>query len=157
MIQYEPVDLTVPLEQLLTSGGDSRLRIDPNTGLNGYGCSPQPRPSAITFASCTATSISAGAFAAADALRQRLVEGTVGGNFEAVVELEFERIRREISNIYCGELGAEVILAPSGTDAELYVLEVVLSWGVERLVNVVTGPRETGKNVCIAAAGRHFD
>src|SRR5260221_12500275 len=60
-----------PAAQLLTAGGDSRLLVDPATGLNAYGCSPTPRPWAITFASTTATSISDGAFAAAGRCRDR--------------------------------------------------------------------------------------
>lgn len=37
-----------PLEQILTSGGDTRLHLDPATMLNGYGCRPFPRPEAYT-------------------------------------------------------------------------------------------------------------
>ena len=35
-----------PLEQILTSGGDTRLHLDPATMVNGYGCRPFPRPEA---------------------------------------------------------------------------------------------------------------
>ena len=65
--------LAAPVEVLLTTGGDTRLAVDPETGLNCYGCSPRPRPDAITFASTTATSISDGAFAAVEGLRRRLI------------------------------------------------------------------------------------
>ena len=48
----------VDLPDLLASGGDARLLLDPITRLNDYGCRPFPRPEAFTFASSTATSIS---------------------------------------------------------------------------------------------------
>ena len=35
--------LSAPAEHLLTLGADTRLLVDPDTGLNGYGCSPRPR------------------------------------------------------------------------------------------------------------------
>src|SRR5207248_5203474 len=47
-----------PVELLMETGGDVRLRVDPESGLNAYGCSHRPRPWAITFASTTASSIS---------------------------------------------------------------------------------------------------
>src|SRR5690242_11601870 len=65
--------------QLLTAGGDSRLRVDPATGLNAYGCSPSPRPWAITFASTTATSISDHAFAAVERCRARILDAPDAG------------------------------------------------------------------------------
>src|SRR5690606_36015523 len=46
--------LASPTERLLTLGGDGRLTVDPNSRLNKYGCCTTPRPSAITFSSCTA-------------------------------------------------------------------------------------------------------
>ena len=38
-----PGGLFAPLDQLLTSGGDTRLQLDPASLLNGYGCRPFPR------------------------------------------------------------------------------------------------------------------
>src|ERR1019366_5924581 len=37
-------DLFVPLERLLSCGGDPRLNIDPVSGANDYGCQPLPCP-----------------------------------------------------------------------------------------------------------------
>ena len=44
-----------PAETLMSSGGDSRLSVDPVTGLNRYSCSHRPRPWAVTFGSSTAS------------------------------------------------------------------------------------------------------
>src|SRR5260370_8457791 len=51
-------ELFLPLDRLLVSGGDPRLKIDPVSGVNVYGCQPLPFPGTLSFASTTATSIS---------------------------------------------------------------------------------------------------
>ena len=43
-------DLFMPLERLLSSGGDPRLGIDPASGTNQYGCLPFPCPDTLSFA-----------------------------------------------------------------------------------------------------------
>jgi len=48
--------------------------LDPRSAANKYGCPPQPAPAFAAFGSSTASTISAGAFAAADRLRARLVQ-----------------------------------------------------------------------------------
>src|SRR5271167_4230925 len=88
--------LDVPLERLLTSGGDPRLRVDPVHLLNGYGCQPWPRPKAFTFASSTATSISDRGFVAAAQLRQRLFESGGNGQLEDSCDHETEWVREQI-------------------------------------------------------------
>lgn len=144
---------STPLEILLTSGGDTRLIVDPRTGLNGYGCSPRPRPWAITFASTTATSISDGAFAAAMAARERLL--AAGGDIASAVAGEMDAVRSSLRQALA--LGsADVALCPSGTDGELYALQIARGRDRGPFVNILIGPDETGSGVVKAAAGRHF-
>ena len=50
-------ELFAPLDQLLTAGGDSRLAINPASGLNEYGCQPSPCLNTLSFSSSTATSM----------------------------------------------------------------------------------------------------
>ena len=50
------------LEQILISGSDTRLTVDPVTGLNRFGCAPSHRPGVLSFGSCTAGTISPEAF-----------------------------------------------------------------------------------------------
>ena len=68
-----------PVECLLEAGGDVRLRVDPQTGLNAYGCSHRPRPWAITFASTTASSVSQRAYIAAESARRRITLSALAG------------------------------------------------------------------------------
>ncbi|MHB1100056.1 MAG: hypothetical protein ACYCZR_10920, partial [Burkholderiales bacterium] len=58
--------------KLLVEGGDARIALV--SGVNEYGCGPYPDPELAEFGSSTASTISESGFAAADALRARLVD-----------------------------------------------------------------------------------
>ena len=58
LIDPPVAELSLPLERILATGGDSRLTVDLKTGLNRYGTVPRPRPEAVHFSSSTASSIS---------------------------------------------------------------------------------------------------
>jgi hypothetical protein len=155
----ETLPLSYPAEWLLTQGGDNRLLVDPHTGLNKYGCSPKPRPWAVTFASCTSTSVSGQGFAAAEGVRRDLLLGAYRiGLAEAALD-EAERIRRQILQRLCLDdvAGAEVVLTASGTDGELTALYFTLGDPPERVTNIVVAPEEVGGGTVAAAAGCHFD
>src|ERR1700678_3930497 len=66
-------ELFSPLDQLLAAGGDSRLVLNPASGLNEYGCQPSPCPDTLSFSSSTATSISERAYGRAEAAREALM------------------------------------------------------------------------------------
>ncbi|KIL98478.1 hypothetical protein CCC_03761 [Paramagnetospirillum magnetotacticum MS-1] len=150
-------DPAQPSELLLTTGGDERLRVDPETGLNRYGCSPRPRPWAITFASTTATSVSEGAFAHVEGLRRRLNDAAKAGRLDEEYALAMEEVRGEVPR-QCGTVpGTEAILTPSGTDAEFYALHLALAADRRPLTNIVIAPGETASNVLQAASGRHYN
>ena len=149
--------VAVPTESLLTTGGDERLLLVPATGLNRYGCSPRPRPWAFTFASTTATSISDGAFARVEDLRQRLMTAAAAGRLDDVYGDAMAEARGAIL-AQCGAIaGTEAILAPSGTDGEFYALHLALAADDRPLTNIVIAPQETASNVLAAAAGRHYN
>lgn len=144
-------------EWILTQQGDERLLIDPATGLNKYGCSPRPRPEAITFSSCTASSVSEYAYREAEMLRHRLMESLFSGDLTERYAVEMENVRTELKQILSlDDLGAEIILASSGTDAELYPLIFSRSFPKEKLINIVVAPDEVGGGTVHAAGGRHF-
>ncbi|HCN89289.1 MAG TPA: hypothetical protein DIT28_08935, partial [Oxalobacteraceae bacterium] len=62
-----------PTAQLLVSGGDARVLLDPQHGMNKYGCRPVPDATLLAFGSSTASIISEAGYAAADQLRRRLL------------------------------------------------------------------------------------
>ena len=142
-----------PLEQLLVSGGDTRLDVDPNTGRNRYECLPRPSQ-AVPFGSCTSSSVSQRGFAAAQ-VAQRLIcsarDSRAAANEYAVA------IRQRLRELLTLTDGVDVALAPSGTDAELLALALAAGRGERPVVNIVVGPSEVGSGTPLAAACRHYD
>jgi hypothetical protein len=142
---------------LMETGGDIRLALDPQTGLNGYGASHRPRPWAITFASSTASSSSARGYAAAETARRRATVAFLRGDRRPAIARELETVRRGIARYYGLSPGTAVVLAASGTDTELLALALAHMAAPERLVkNIVIAPEETGRGVPMAARGLHF-
>ena len=146
-----------PTEFLIASGGDTRLGVDPVTGLSAYGCSPRPRPWAITFASSTATSISERGYGAAEAARRRLLADAAITDADSARRRQAARLRRAIADYYGLPEAVAVLIVPSGTDGELLALGLALAGDPGRpLTNLLVGPEESGSGVPLAAAGRHF-
>jgi hypothetical protein len=151
--------LAMPCEHLLSLGGDTRLAVDEDTVLNQYGCSPRPRPWAITFASCTATSASDLAYAEAERLRQAMLVNALEGSLDARLVEEMERVRADLASTLQlpRESGVEIVLTSSGTDAEFYALYFALAGRHKPVTNILVAPNEVGKGTMPAAAGLHFD
>jgi hypothetical protein len=146
-----------PLEVLMASGGDARLRLDPRNGLNHYGCSHRPRPWAATFASSTASSVSERGFAAAERVRIRLQRALLYDCSHSMLIETAGNIRNRLARYYGLRDGERVILAPSGTDCELAALAIAeMNPARKPVTNILIAPEETGRGVPLAAAGRHF-
>jgi len=150
--------IAAPSEYLIAQGGDNRLKIDKVSGLNGYGCSPKPRPWAVTFASSTATSISNYAFWKVELVRQGMIEAVCRNNINDYYNFEIESIRSKILEVFGlrNIRGAEIVLTTSGTDAELFAVFLSSCENDAPLMNILVGPEETGSGIPLAASGRHF-
>ncbi|QIB64710.1 hypothetical protein [Kineobactrum salinum] len=161
--ESEVVDsaLSLPIEHLLSSNGDSRLVIDGRTGKNRYGTTVRPRPEAVHFSSSTASSISDHGFMVCDVLRRDLAlqvlekhdsnHGVRRALSDAVVAT-----LRELCGLADEE--ADGVIAPSGTDTEVLSVLLALAAGKDTpLVNVLVSPEETGRGVKLAASGCYFD
>ena len=152
-----------PAEYLMQTGGDQRLRLDPVTGLNFYGCSHRPRPWAVTYASSTASSSSERGYGGAEACRVRLLATALARDGVAQTGLgqhladEAQAVRRAIAGWYGLAESDDVVLAASGTDCELFALALAQLHPAGRPVtNILVAPEETGSGVPFAATGRHF-
>jgi hypothetical protein len=147
-----------PSEHLLLAGGGGRIRLDPSNGRNPYGCGALPEPDALEFASSTASTISAPAYRAVEALRQELIGAGLADRLPEALARTVAAIRRGILQATGAEdlAGTEVVLTPSGTDGEYAALHLARRRAAERLVNVVIAPEETGRGLRNAAQGRHF-
>ncbi|WP_264800503.1 hypothetical protein [Acetobacter nitrogenifigens] len=146
-----------PAETLMAAGGDARLQLDPQTGLNHYGCSHRPRPWAVTFASSTASSVSERGFAGAETARLNLQRALLHDRADAALSDLAIWTRAYLASYYDLPDGADVILSPSGTDCELAALAIAMRASDHKPVtNILIAPEETGSGVPLAAAGRHF-
>ena len=151
-------ELFAPLDYLLAAGGDTRLRVDPATRLNGYGCRPFPRPEAFTFASSTATSISERAFAAAEAAREALVRAALCDGLDAAVEAQVEALRANLLDLLgLASSGTEIVFSPSGTDAALHAVFLARARLGTPMQSLIAAADETGSGVAYASCGRHFN
>jgi hypothetical protein len=149
--------LAGPLDHLLVSGGDTRLRTDPATGLNDYGCRASPRPEAITFASSTASSISDYGYVAAEVARAELVVARNGSELVEITNARTEQQRSELASVFgIQETGTEIIFASSGTDAQALALCIARAVLRAPVQSVVVGSDETGSGAGHVTEGRHF-
>jgi hypothetical protein len=151
-------ELFAPLDDLLASGGDTRLHLDPETRLNGYGCRPFPRPEAFTFASSTATSISARAYARAETERAALIRAALRDGLGQAVDDRVEGLRDELrAALDLADAGIDIVFSPSGTDSELHAVFIARTLLGTPLASVIAAADETGSGVAHAACGKHFN
>ncbi|MDD2876432.1 MAG: hypothetical protein PHT60_04285 [Acidiphilium sp.] len=144
-------------ESIMETGGDIRLLRDPQSDLNGYGCSHRPRPWAITFASSTASSVSERGYEAADRARLRLTAKLLQTGDRGTLQAEATAVRRAIGRGFGVPRGGAVVLAASGTDSELLTLALShLAAANYPITTILLAPEETGTGVPMAAIGRHF-
>lgn len=139
----------------LTEGGDDRLHLAPDTGVNRYYCPPKPvADHVIIRGSCTCSPPSKDGFEASRVLLRKLWQGRT--TFGAAVE----DVRTRISLALGVKTPHDVVLHPSGSDAELIPLAVARirarEMGCSGIVNIVAAAGEVGSGTAPAAGGRHF-
>ncbi len=93
MAEAETSLLDLPTAVLMSAGGDDRITLDEQSGLNSYGCAPEPIR-AISYSSSTASSISAPAYAHAHAVHHQLRLAVADGESEDAAYTRFLRNAR---------------------------------------------------------------
>lgn len=153
---YEIISiLAKPTEEILMSGGDTRLYLDKDKLLNMYGCRPFPRLDALSFSSSTATSISNYAFEKSQNYRIRIIKEA----FETNLSSTYNKIHSYIINQLLNLIKVKdrnIFLAPSGTDIALYFAGLLNDYNKGKLIHILVGSDETGSGVSLALQGRHF-
>ncbi|HET7888385.1 MAG TPA: hypothetical protein VFL62_19345 [Bradyrhizobium sp.] len=150
-------ELFAPLDSLLITGGDSRLAINPATGLNEYGCQSTPCPETLSFSSSTATSISERAYERAQAAREALMASAIDVGIEAAFDERVEEMRDELRFLLDLKPAlADVVFSPSGTDSQLQALFLVRALLGPELVSVVVAADQTGSGTVNTSRGCHF-
>jgi hypothetical protein len=135
----------------MTTGGDARIVLDPQTGLNRYHSAPRPSP-VLAYASSTANDISAPAHAHVER-----VLAEIGPDFSATgYGTRLEQLRGRIRRAYRIEETVDIVLAPSGTDLEYVALAGVAGRGAGGIHNILLGADEVGSGCIHSAFGRYF-
>lgn len=165
-----------PTQLLLTRGGDERSVLLRETQRNKYHTSTIPRENLISRSSCTCSNLSTEAFADVDQIRRTMLLDSLSGDaprrnmkdtFSTIFENVRERIRKSLNlDELMNSMGSELVLTPSGSDAEL----VATSAGISRLhalnpsqqfykgrvVSILTAAGEVGSGSAAASRGEHF-
>jgi hypothetical protein len=143
-----------PTSLLLNSGGDARMRLDPHTGRNRYGCGSLPDPELLAFGSSTASTISPAGYAAAERLRERLQSSDLEP--AACYAAELERQRDELRRLCALNVGTDIVFAASGTELHLIAGQLFAAADASPVVALLAEDAETGSSVPAAVCARHF-
>jgi hypothetical protein len=147
--------LDLPTATLMSAGGDDRITLDEQSGLNSYGCAPEPIR-AISYSSSTASSISAPAYAHAHAVHHQLRLAVAGGESEDAAYTRFLRnARSRIRRVYGLAPEVDVAFGASGTDLEYLALALSLQSG-QKVTNIVVEVDEVGSGCLFSQAGQYF-
>jgi hypothetical protein len=137
--------------RLMTTGGDARLVLRPETGLNRYHSAPRPSE-VLAYASSTANDISPAAFAHVEPLLAEIGPDLSGRAYAARLESLRDRIRRA----YAVAEEVDIVFAPSGTDLEYVGLACAAGRGPGGTHNILLGADEVGSGCIHSAFGRYF-
>jgi hypothetical protein len=147
--------LDLPTAVLMSAGGDDRITLDEQSGLNSYGCAPEPIR-AISYSSSTASSISAAAYAHAHAVHHQLRLAVAAGESEDVAYTRFLRnARARIRQVYGLSADVDIAFGASGTDLEYLALALAMQSG-QRVTNIVVEVDEVGSGCLFSQAGQYF-
>lgn len=156
------VALFAPIDQLLASGGDQRLKLSRPSlhspvRQNMYGCTPHPQAGLLEFSSSTASSISQEAYARVVAARDEFLEAMIAEGTEAAFEGRMQANRAALlTHLGLAGSGTDVVFSASGTDAQIKALFLVKSLSGTPLTTVIAGADQTGSGTLHTARGYHF-
>ncbi|HTM96920.1 MAG TPA: hypothetical protein VL100_14060, partial [Croceibacterium sp.] len=131
---------------LLASGGDERIVLDSETGLNRYYSGPYPR-TITAYASSTANDLSSAAFAHVSALA-----AAPRANYDE----RLKALRARIRAAYRLPDDYAIVFAPSGTDLEYVALAAVADRAGGGTHNILLGADEVGSGCRLSAHGMYF-
>jgi hypothetical protein len=142
----------------LVSDSDSRLHLDPVSGLNKYFCPVEPRPHIVCGSSCTASPISPGGFDAAMAVFNEFLDASPLRTRGLLLREQAQRIERYLLGYFGADGLAHAFLCSSGTDGLLLAARLVAAESPDGpMTAILPSAAETGTGVPLAAAGRVFD
>jgi hypothetical protein len=137
--------------RLMTQGGDARLHLKPDTGLNRYYSAPRPS-GVLAYASSTANDISQAAFARAGDVLAELGRDVSAATYGGRLDM----LRARLRCAYAVPDEVDVVFAPSGTDLEYVALACVAGRAPNGTHNILLGADEVGSGCIHSAYGRYF-
>ena len=146
-------------ESWLTTGGDDRSLIHKSTGTNKYYTTPKPINSTHIFrGSCTCNPPTSRGYNAARKLYEDRIEGFQGVELNDVLREIFASQRDRLAAVMNLPRGCEIIICPSGTDAEYIPIAIakMLSPKDAQIRNGITQLQEIGAGSAKAAMGEYF-
>lgn len=144
--------LAAPVEALLLIDGDERARLNPETGLNRYGCRAVATHDALALSACSANEPTDRCLAAADSLRAKLMQAAVNATLPQTLALIAAHQQTRVLqwlNVNT-KTPATVVLTDSGTSATQLAAQAAHQ-GPNPSVALVIGPLETGREIPEAA------
>ena len=150
------------VEAWMTAGGDCRTIILPQSGgTNKYHIAPQPIGARDIFrGSCTGNPPTARGLAAAQALYEQEFAAVINDPVatEQALRRVFAQQRDRIAKVLQLPEGTEIVLCPSGSDAEYIplLLARTLRPDISTLAVGVAQVKEVGAGTAPAAAGQYF-
>lgn len=144
-----------PTNLIMSAGGDDRITVDEQSGLNSYGCKPYPE-NVIAYASSTANTISASAYALVEARHHTLLSQTEKQSIEQVYLKAFSQIRMRLGKAYQLPNDVDLVFGASGTDMEIAVLSLALLSPENQVHNILVAPDEVGSGTEYAIKGQYF-
>ncbi|MDE3022153.1 MAG: hypothetical protein KGI54_09850 [Pseudomonadota bacterium] len=144
------------LPDLLVSGGDKRIAINPETGYNHYYCQPAPDLLLRTYGSTTASSISFRSYQKLEQMHDRLLHRNNHTPLHQIYAEEMDRIRRALLDL-CGfkeKSDVELIFAASGTDLHYIAALLDRQMGKYPPLVIMVSPTESGTGIPDALSGK---
>ena len=147
----------------LTTGGDDRSLILEETGANKYHIKPLPiLDSQIFRGSCTGNPPTKTGYDAAKSLYDHKLRGLLGSEvdpheLDAALRDIFQDQRERLAAYLNLPNGAEIILCPSGSDAEYIPIAIAKALHPDKkIVNGITQLNEIGAGSAPASTGKYF-
>lgn len=144
-------------ESWLTTGGDDRSLIL-DSGANKYHIKPQPIDDSHVFrGSCTGNPPTRRGYDAAKVLFEKKLKGLKGPKLDSALTTIFGGQRKRLTQYLNLPEGAEIVLCPSGSDAEYIPVALAKCLHpTKQIVNGVTQLNEIGSGTAPAAIGEFF-
>ncbi len=148
-----------PIEYILQDGGDERTYLNEETQLGKYSTSMFPRENIIDLSSCTANNITQSAYAKAYQLREKWLKIIFNekGDIKKILTEAHVTLKKKLIELLGIEQTYDIILSPSGTDAEYMPNYLIESLHPDKhIINIVISPLEIGSGSSLAASDCFF-